>query len=367
MARGRMISCSVSTDKRFNALSMEAALVFLMTVPHLDRDGLILADACIIAGQICPRREGITPIIADRILKEWIEQSMVIAYEGNDGTILFFTGFTKNQAGMRYEREPKSILPVPPGYKRTATGLEPLPAEPPALPANDNVPPTDGKLPTNGRHNDGKLPPEYARAEVELEVEENRKEGGDRAREPYQAQPSPGEYLPGVPLPRQRQAKCNADHIGRQRERLGLTPTQLTALTDTVLERMNATEIAALDTDIGNDEHKQAQETALALAGLGHKTPMGIGTVFDTWYTHDFRGEKGDPPTYRQIVGHAKDMPQKVKAHKSQAPKTSEQDRAVLLSRARMAREKIKTAQLTHMPIDPQWQQWIDAAKGVVQ
>lgn len=367
MARGRMISHMVATDKRFNALSTEAALVFLMTVPHLDRDGLLLADAPVLAGQVCPRREELRPKMQS-IIDEWVRQGLVIAFESEDGTVLFFTGFAKNQAGMRYEREPKSTLPVPPGYIRTVTGLEPLdtlPVAPKAPPTNGSAPPPDGKLPTNVRQPADTLPSERTRAEVEVEVEEKRR--GDRAREPYRAQPNTGEYLPGVPLPRQRQAKCNADHIGRQRDKLGLSARQLTTLTDSVLERMNATEIAALDTDIGNDELKQAQETALALAGLGHKTPEKIGAVFDTWYTHDFRGEKGDPPTYKQIVGHAKDMPTKVAARQGQASKVSSADPALLQARARQAREKIRTAELTNMPVNPQWQIDIDAARGNMQ
>jgi hypothetical protein len=44
MARGRFLSESVATDARLNGLSVEAELVYLMTIPHLDRDGLIEGD-----------------------------------------------------------------------------------------------------------------------------------------------------------------------------------------------------------------------------------------------------------------------------------------------------------------------------------
>lgn len=185
MARGRMISQSIATDKRFNALTTEAALVFLMTVPHLDRDGLLLADAPVLAGHVCPRREELRPRM-QAIIDEWIKQGLVIAFESEDGTVLFFTGFSKNQAGMRYDREPKSTLPVPPGYIRTETGLEPVetqPVAPKIPPPNGSAPPSDGKLPANGRQNDGSLPPEEKRSEREKEREVEGKGNGARARE----------------------------------------------------------------------------------------------------------------------------------------------------------------------------------------
>lgn len=100
---------------------------------------------------------------------------MVIAYECEDGTILFFTGFAKNQVGMRYDREPKSVLPVPPGYKRTETGLEPTEAQPSTdtiPPSNGTVPPSSGNLPATIRQPAVNLPPERNRSRKEEEAEE---------------------------------------------------------------------------------------------------------------------------------------------------------------------------------------------------
>ena len=56
MARGRMISTTVSTDKRLNSLSVEAELVYLMAIPQLDRDGLIDGDPILVYAKVCPRR-----------------------------------------------------------------------------------------------------------------------------------------------------------------------------------------------------------------------------------------------------------------------------------------------------------------------
>lgn len=123
MARGRMIANTVATDKRLNSLTAEAALVYLMTLPHLDRDGLILGDTMPLWGKVCPRRTEFMGHMAD-IIAEWVNAGLVIAYECDEGTILCFTGFLKNQTGMHYDREAASAFPPPPGYIRAAKGLE---------------------------------------------------------------------------------------------------------------------------------------------------------------------------------------------------------------------------------------------------
>jgi DnaD/phage-associated family protein len=114
MARGRMIASTVATDKRLNSL---------MAIPHLDRDGLILGDTMPLLGKVCPRRNEFMGHM-ENIIAEWVYTGLVIAYECDEGTILYFTGFGKNQTGIRYEREAPSAYPVPPDYRRTESGLE---------------------------------------------------------------------------------------------------------------------------------------------------------------------------------------------------------------------------------------------------
>ena len=41
MARGRMLSIDVAGDPHLNRLSLEAHLLYVQTIPHLDRDGLV--------------------------------------------------------------------------------------------------------------------------------------------------------------------------------------------------------------------------------------------------------------------------------------------------------------------------------------
>lgn len=97
--------------------------MYLMAIPHLDRDGLILGDAMPFWGKVCPRRnEYMTHM--DTIIAEWIAVGLVCSYESDEGRILFFFGFGKNQTGMRYDREAPSNFPAPPNYVRTSNGLE---------------------------------------------------------------------------------------------------------------------------------------------------------------------------------------------------------------------------------------------------
>jgi DnaD/phage-associated family protein len=144
MARGRMIASTVATDKRFNSLSSDAALIYLMTIPHLDRDGLILGDAMPLWGRVCPRRTEFIPFM-DELIAEWAKSGLVIAYACEDGRVLYFVGFGKNQTGMRYDRESPSIFPPPPNYIRTSNGLEKH---------------SDGAMPEEVRHDAGVVPDE---------------------------------------------------------------------------------------------------------------------------------------------------------------------------------------------------------------
>lgn len=123
MARGRFISESVAKDLRLNSLSVEAELVYLMTIPHLDRDGLIEGDPEILLGTVCPKRRQFLDMM-DCIIGEWVKAGLVVLYDSQDGDVLWFKGFTKNQQGLRYERETPSKFAPPPGYEHTKTGMK---------------------------------------------------------------------------------------------------------------------------------------------------------------------------------------------------------------------------------------------------
>lgn len=128
MARGRFLSESIAKDIRLNSMSVEAELVYLMTIPHLDRDGLIEGDTDILYGTVCPKRRQFIDRMGE-FIREWTHVGLVMTYDTDEGPVLWFRGFAKNQLGLRYDRETPSRFPPPPGYERGKDGI--VVAEPP--------------------------------------------------------------------------------------------------------------------------------------------------------------------------------------------------------------------------------------------
>ena len=126
MARGRMTNKTVAIDRRLNSLSIESHLLYMMTLPHLDRDGLIAGDPPLLKSTAVPRREELHSRIAE-LVQEWLDAELVIRYETPDTAVLFFPSFGKNQT-LQYNKEGPSQFPPPPGFIRTSSGM--VPAEP---------------------------------------------------------------------------------------------------------------------------------------------------------------------------------------------------------------------------------------------
>lgn len=167
MAAGRFISISVAEDVRLNNISVEAQMMYLMTVPHLDRDGIINGNPSVLRGRVCPLREDfITKMPA--IINEWVQSGLVIKYTNGDDTALWFKGFAKNNPLTHYAREKASKFAPPPGYIRGAKGLESV-KECNTPDISGNPPDTSGKNPL--------------RSEVEVEVDHSL-DGSDEDDEP---------------------------------------------------------------------------------------------------------------------------------------------------------------------------------------
>lgn len=124
MAYGRFISVSVAEDDRLNSLSMVAELIYLKTIPHLDRDGMISGKPGLLYSKVCPLREELFGQ-TQHIIDEWTEIGLVIRFMSDAGPVLFFPGFAKNNKLQHYERERPSRFPCPPGYMRGKKGLLP--------------------------------------------------------------------------------------------------------------------------------------------------------------------------------------------------------------------------------------------------
>lgn len=120
MASGRFLSAAVSEDFRLNSLSIEAHLVFLMAIPHLDVDGIMPGHPTLVYAKACPLKAELLPKMPD-IISEWVDAGLVVRYECDNEDVLFFTGFSKNQR-VRRDRETKSRFDLPPGWTREADG-----------------------------------------------------------------------------------------------------------------------------------------------------------------------------------------------------------------------------------------------------
>jgi len=202
MARGRMLSQSVATDKKLNGLSLEAELVYLKTIPHLDRDGLIFGDPMLLWAQTCPRRSELMPKISG-LIDELVAAGLVVSYEDKDDVVLFFVGFAKNQQGMRYDREAPSGFGPPPGYTRSPSGLLLTGHTPTAQVKNEqeikqrtSAEPNPNKLRTNSGLTPDKVQPKVSRSLREVEVEGNSGEV-----------PPPTETPPSAPQPNHKPEK----------------------------------------------------------------------------------------------------------------------------------------------------------------
>lgn len=145
MARGRMLNQRIAEDIDFNEMSMEAQFIFMRTIPFLDKDGLIAGHPTLLWSKVAPLLPEFATKMQD-IIDEWVQAGFVMPYQDGKSTVLFFVNFSKNQSGMRYDREGESEYAPPPGYTRTARGLvltEELTQQPEAVAPSTNDEPED--------------------------------------------------------------------------------------------------------------------------------------------------------------------------------------------------------------------------------
>jgi hypothetical protein len=161
MPDGRFLSKTVATDEPLNRLTWQAQAVYMMTVPHLDRDGLITGHPLLLMAQVAPLRAAELVGIMPDIINEWIDAELVTCYQSDDQPALFFPGFLKHQRLPHYDRETPSRFAPPPGYQRADQGL--IPVEPPAAPAPSaesvQLPTDSGATPDLLRTQSGPTPP----------------------------------------------------------------------------------------------------------------------------------------------------------------------------------------------------------------
>ena len=124
MARARMLATDASIDPELNSLTLPALTLYLLTIPHLDRDGLIDANPVRLAALAAPLRPDIRDS-AGAIINEWVEVGLVVRYPAaRNQAVLYFKGFRKHNR-FEYRKESPSSYPPPPGWLRTEHGIVP--------------------------------------------------------------------------------------------------------------------------------------------------------------------------------------------------------------------------------------------------
>lgn len=122
MPQGRMLARTIAYDKKLNSISIMAEYLFLKCIPQLDRDGLILyGDGPELYTQVVPRRPELLADIPE-LVKELVDAGLVTKYDTEEGAVLYFKGFQKNQS-LRYDREAPSRYVPPPGFVRSDSGM----------------------------------------------------------------------------------------------------------------------------------------------------------------------------------------------------------------------------------------------------
>ena len=123
MATARMLSTTIATDAQLARLGLLAEMMFLKTIPHLDRDGMITGEPLALLGIISPMRFSEVHAHMPALVDEWCNVGLVLRFASPQGPVLFFKGFLKQQT-LKYSRERASQFPTPPGYIRTPDGLK---------------------------------------------------------------------------------------------------------------------------------------------------------------------------------------------------------------------------------------------------
>ena len=124
MARARMLATDASIDPELNSLTLPALTLYLLTIPHLDRDGLIDANPVRLAALAAPLRPDIRDG-AGSLINEWVEAGLVVRYPAaRNQQVLYFKGFRKHNR-FEYTKDTPSAYPPPPGWLRTKHGIMP--------------------------------------------------------------------------------------------------------------------------------------------------------------------------------------------------------------------------------------------------
>src|SRR5690606_12188994 len=134
VARGRMISGTISVSRKFAALANDThRLIYLMVLPHVDKAGRYEADPVLIKGQ-CLTRLDIEPSTVEAWLKDGVKTGLLRVYKVGELRVLEIVDFLKHNT---------------PHYKEPDSGYPPPDAGTPMYTEETNVAPTSGQRRVN--------------------------------------------------------------------------------------------------------------------------------------------------------------------------------------------------------------------------
>ena len=115
MPRGRFISRTITESAQLASarVSLEAALLFTWSIPHLDCDGRMVAGAMVVKGKIFPLRDDIPTERIPGLWGELVAAKLVAWYEVEGVQFVAFPAFGLHQVGIRKRREAPSRIPSP--------------------------------------------------------------------------------------------------------------------------------------------------------------------------------------------------------------------------------------------------------------
>lgn len=162
MPRGRFINRKIVDDYRLNSVPVEAELLYLKMITHLDREGRLQAEPKLINKKFYALRD-----FTDEQVEEWLNalwnekkqgKGLIELYEVEGHKYLWMPGFWGEQTtgwqNTTYFREAPSEIP-PPGVKaQPAKAPEPKEKQKPSLQVDEIL---DPKLAANVRYFQEKL------------------------------------------------------------------------------------------------------------------------------------------------------------------------------------------------------------------
>lgn len=113
MSGRRMIHDDICEDRKLNAVSEGAEVLFYRLLSKTDDYGRFYGDPALLKGQVFPRRHELTvQVIASRLV-ELVDAELILAFEAEDGELIVqFKNFEKRQA-FRRDIKRKARFPEP--------------------------------------------------------------------------------------------------------------------------------------------------------------------------------------------------------------------------------------------------------------